>query len=202
MLFGEKLKQVRERRELSQEDFATILKTSKQVISRYETGTRIPKISTVQEYAKALNVSLLSLVDDKLEFVPDENINSDTYRKVLAQIPFFDTPVSAGLGAYLSDGHEYTWQEFDNIPKDTDFALEVRGDSMTPLYDDGDVVFVKQNIIVESGQIGVFVLNGEGYLKMLQGNKLISLNSQYEPIIIKDIDSFFCVGRVVGKTNK
>lgn len=59
---------------------------------------------------------------------------------------------------------------------------------------------MKQNVMVESGQIGVFVLNGEGYLKMLQGNKLVSLNSDYDPVVIKEWDSFYPVGRVIGKT--
>jgi phage repressor protein C with HTH and peptisase S24 domain len=71
---------------------------------------------------------------------------------------------------------------------------------MEPMYSDGDIVFVKANVMVESGQVGVFVVNDEGYLKMLQGNKLISLNKDYKPIVIEEWDSFFCSGRVVGKT--
>ena len=60
--FGDMLKNVRLSRNLSQEEFASLLGTSKQVISRYETGQRIPKITTVQEYADKLNTPLSSLL--------------------------------------------------------------------------------------------------------------------------------------------
>lgn len=119
----------------------------------------------------------------------------------LTRLPFFSAPVSAGTGQWLSDGHEYEYEEFENVPCGADFALRVRGDSMEPLYADGEIVFVKSNVIVESGQIGVFCLNDEGYLKMLQGSKLVSINPKYTPIAIGEFDSYFCAGRVIGKTS-
>ncbi len=59
--FGIKLKQIREARNMSQDEFANLLGTSKQVISRYETAQRTPKITTVYEYAQKLGVSLEEL---------------------------------------------------------------------------------------------------------------------------------------------
>ena len=52
--FGENLRKIRNEKNMSQEDFATLLGTSKQVISRYETNQRSPKVSTVAEYAEKL----------------------------------------------------------------------------------------------------------------------------------------------------
>ena len=52
---------------MSQEEFAKLLGTSKQVLSRYEIGQRIPKITQVQEYAKRLNVSADYLMGDSAE---------------------------------------------------------------------------------------------------------------------------------------
>ena len=60
--FGDRLKNERLSRNLSQEEFASLLGTSKQVISRYETGQRVPKITIVQEYADKLNIPLNSLL--------------------------------------------------------------------------------------------------------------------------------------------
>ena len=40
------------------------------------------------------------------------------------------------------------------------------------------------------------------YMKMLQGNKLVSLNPKYAPIVISEFDEFFVCGRIVGKANK
>ncbi len=56
--FGERLRQMRKERGETQDEFAAIIETSKQVLSRYESGQRIPKISLAEKYAKALGVSV------------------------------------------------------------------------------------------------------------------------------------------------
>lgn len=64
MKFCEKLKLLREEKEMSLAEFANLLGTSKQVISRYERGENTPKITTVAHYAEVLGVSLQYLVND------------------------------------------------------------------------------------------------------------------------------------------
>ena len=66
MKFCEKLKLLREERGMSLSEFATLLGTSKQVISRYERGENTPKITTVAHYANVLNVSLAYLMNDNV----------------------------------------------------------------------------------------------------------------------------------------
>lgn len=56
MTFGDKLKHIRKERGLTQEAMADLLKTSKQVLSRYENGKRTPKITVAQQYAAVLGV--------------------------------------------------------------------------------------------------------------------------------------------------
>lgn len=56
--FGERLRQIRKERGETQEEFAARIGTSKQVLSRYESGQRIPKISLAEKYAQALSVSV------------------------------------------------------------------------------------------------------------------------------------------------
>jgi len=56
--FGDRLRQIRKEQRLSQEKFAKKLGTSKQILSRYETNQRTPKISIAAEYARKLNISL------------------------------------------------------------------------------------------------------------------------------------------------
>lgn len=65
--FGERLRTLRKEKNMSQDEFAALLGTSKQVLSRYEIGQRIPKITQVQEYAKKLNVSADYLMGDSEE---------------------------------------------------------------------------------------------------------------------------------------
>lgn len=65
--FGERLRAIRKEKGMSQDEFATLLGTSKQVLSRYEIGLRIPKITQVQQYAGRLNVSADYLMGDSVE---------------------------------------------------------------------------------------------------------------------------------------
>ena len=70
--------------------------------------------------------------------------------------------------------------------------------SMEPTYHDGDKVFVEKCSSVDVGEIGIFIINGEVYIKE-RGNKcLISHNENYKPIRIGDSDSVYCCGRVIG----
>lgn len=73
MTFGKKLKQIRLERGLSQDEFANILGTSKQVISRYETEQRTPKITVAQDYAKRLGLPFNYLIDDSYDTVADSD---------------------------------------------------------------------------------------------------------------------------------
>lgn len=66
MKFGAKLRLLREERNMSLAEFADLLGTSKQVISRYERCENTPKITTVAHYAKVLNVSLAYLMNDNV----------------------------------------------------------------------------------------------------------------------------------------
>jgi transcriptional regulator with XRE-family HTH domain len=65
--FGDRLRQIRKEQGLSQEELAKTLGTSKQVLSRYETNQRAPKISIAAAYAQKLNVSLDFMMGDSKE---------------------------------------------------------------------------------------------------------------------------------------
>ena len=65
MSFGERLQAVRRKNELTQEEFAELLGTSKQILSRYEREDRSPRIEVVRKYAEALHVSADYLLGDQ-----------------------------------------------------------------------------------------------------------------------------------------
>lgn len=80
--FGDRLKQIRLDRNMSQEEFALLLGTSKQVISRYETNQRTPKITVANEYAEKLGVPLNLLLGE--EDAPlEKNITFDDFTYAL-----------------------------------------------------------------------------------------------------------------------
>lgn len=110
--------------------------------------------------------------------------------------------VSAGLGYNLDD--DDNWQEAEVVETtavhQADFAVEVDGDSMEPDYLNGDILLVQSTPTIEVGEVGVFTLNGDGYVKELGEGELLSRNPEYDPIPIHESDSLQCWGRVIGKT--
>ncbi|EGQ1594979.1 TPA: helix-turn-helix domain-containing protein [Staphylococcus pseudintermedius] len=105
---------------------------------------------------------------------------------------------SAGTGETLIDGVEFTTQYNGHIPNH-DFALQVNGDSMEPLFEDKEIIFVDKTKQINSGQIGIFVIDGEAYLKKVfisdKGIRLVSLNSKYPDL---HFDSSYDI-KVAGK---
>lgn len=114
-------------------------------------------------------------------------------------IECYSLPVSAGTGVDL-DGCEMGMLEVEENPLTlkANFALRVSGNSMEPVFKNGDVVLVTSQPSVDIGEIGIFILNGEGYIKKFGGDRLISLNSQYDDIILHDYDDIYCKGKVIG----
>ena len=113
-------------------------------------------------------------------------------------IKLYDTPVAAGTGSFL-DGDSYEEIEVDEtVPKDADFAVRVSGDSMMPRYVDNQIVFIRQQETLEVGEIGIFELNGNSYIKKLGNGELLSLNPVHDPIPIREFDSLRVFGKVVG----
>lgn len=97
---------------------------------------------------------------------------------------------------------------FDDIPTDTieapykegaDFIAGVNGDSMEPTFKDGDLVYVERRQIIDIGDIGLFILNNECYIKEAGEEGLISHNPEYD--IIPGTDQIQCIGKVLGKVN-
>ena len=119
------------------------------------------------------------------------------------QIMLYDLPVSAGPGVYLDDATADTISVPDNEKTQVaDFALRISGNSMEPKYHDGDILLVENSDSVEIGELGIFILDGNGYFKKFGGDTLISLNPEYGDIILREYAEAVCCGRVVGKLKR
>lgn len=71
MTFGEKLKSIRLSRKLSQQEFADMLGTSKQVVSRYELGQTTPKIGVAARWCELLGVNLDNMLNNNRDIYDD-----------------------------------------------------------------------------------------------------------------------------------
>ena len=106
---------------------------------------------------------------------------------------------SAGTGQILFDMPPTKRIEIPDIPKyrKADYAIGVNGDSMEPVYHDGDMLIVEMTDEIGIGEIGIFSLNGECYVKKLGKGELISLNPKYNNIPLNETAK--CMGRVIDK---
>ena len=119
------------------------------------------------------------------------------------RIDLYDLPVSAGVGVYLEEEAVETISIPDTEKtSDADFALRISGNSMEPKYHDGDILLVQACDSVEEGELGIFLLDGCGFFKRYEGDRLASLNPDYAPILLKDFDEIQCKGRVVGRLKR
>ena len=114
----------------------------------------------------------------------------------------YDIPASAGTGGFLDDSGYELIEAPDYVPPGADFALRLSGDSMEPLFQDGQVIWVEEREALSSGDIGIFTYFGDVYCKKLiingESARLKSLNPRYEDIEIKDGFGFKAIGKVVS----
>lgn len=111
---------------------------------------------------------------------------------------YYGKIASAGTSVEFADmvagTREYPLTEEN---KNADYTIGVNGDSMEPLYSDGDIVFVENVTHLHIGDIGIFQKDNNIYIKQVGENCLVSLNAKYEPI--KSEDSIKICGKVLGK---
>ena len=78
-------------------------------------------------------------------------------------MPVSDLPVSAGTGAFLDEGNfEMVSFPESSIPDGAEFGVRVSGDSMEPVYHDGQIVWVQQCETLRPGEVGVMIYDGQG----------------------------------------
>ena len=155
-VFGRKLRQLREERELTTREVGNILGFSEATISRYENGLVEPKRTTLQALAQFYNVSPGWLVGEIDEKYPTRKEDTEKI-PLLGQI---------AAGKYLLAEENIT--EYLNVKCDrhVDFALRVCGDSMVNARIlDGDVVYIRKQQTVENGEIAAVLIENEATLK-------------------------------------
>ena len=155
--------------------------------------------NTLQKY-RALDEHGKEIVDYLIESEYKRVATSVRKPKArMLKLNFYSHAASAGTGNFLDDEvPESLYVPESTEAEQADFVLSVGGDSMEPTYHDGDKVFVEKRDSIHVGEIGIFVVNSEVYIKELGNKCLISHNKKYKPIRIGENDSVYCCGRVIG----
>lgn len=118
-------------------------------------------------------------------------------------IDYVEGLVAAGHGTFQEDNlHMEVRLRAEDVPDSYDTIAKVAGDSMEPLIEDNDLLFIKVTSQVDVNSIGIFQINGKNFVKKLKRDYdgswyLQSLNSGYEEIHLSENDDIRTIGEVV-----
>lgn len=196
---GDKIKFLRKRFNLTQDDLAEKINITKQSVMAYETEKRLIPLDTLDNIAKEFSIPIESFFSADNDTFKKMEINPD-----ITRIPIISS-VSAGRGEF---GREdiLDWLDIPiSLCKNADYATFIKGDSMEPKIFDGDLILVKKTDFLDNGTIGVFKLNDDVFCKKFYANPITkditlkSLNKIYNPIELQETDEFYILGKVVCK---
>lgn len=204
-----RLQELRKARGYSQQDVASLIGVGRTTYLKYENGDNRPT-RKLNELARLFNVStdyLLGLTDTPTESLT-QPLSQSLSKERGVRIPVLGRVV-AGIPIEAIE-EVIDWEEIPQKMAATGkfFALRVCGHSMEPTILEGDVVIVRQQEDVDSGDIAIVLVNGdEATVKRVKKQKngitLIATNtSVYEPHFYSNQEIHDLPVRVVGKVEE
>ncbi len=238
-VIGRKIAMMRRSVGISLADMSTILSSygvnvTASSISKWETGETVPNSYQLLAVCHAMDITdslkcftsryqpeLNSAGQKKLVEYKQLLIASGLYAPEpdlgeIIELPVSYLRVSAGGGQELLDENMFENHMFpkSQVPQGADFAVYVGGNSMEPVYHDGQIVFVQKKERLHIGDVGIFAYDGEGYIKVYNEQKtlshhgdsaveeiqpvLMSYNCKYAPIPIMKNRPFSVFGKVLS----
>jgi len=204
-VIGTRLSEELKNRKLSKKEFCTTLKdfgvdVSQSALGKWTNGLTVPNAYQLLAICYALDL------EDGLAAFTGEHT------------PLLNEAGAEKVRAYREDLIATGKYNPMPVPAEADFGVRVSGNSMEPVYHDGQIVWVERCETLSIGQVGVFVYDGEGYLKSYGEREpdesdrdaftdsygrlhmqpvLISYNKEYSDRIISPERGFRVIGRVL-----
>ena len=190
-MFSQRFKQLREAHGYTQKDISKILKVGQSAISMFENGERMPSRENMEFLADIFNVNL-----DYLYGRSDEK----TTKIGPMYIPLLGT-IAAGKPILAEEHIEDLFLIDERI--NADFVIKVKGDSMIGAgIFDGEYCFIKQQDVLENGEMGAILIDGEATLKRFFRNNgtviLVAENPKYKPMTYTD-GNLRIMGKLVAR---
>lgn len=158
-------------------------------------GAKVVDTVLDREYSVAEQLNKQNEQINELEqTIAEKDLNNPGTRL----INYYYRLASAGTGQIIFDTPPTKRIEIPDTPENQKaaYAIGVNGNSMEPVYHDGDTLLIEMTEDLQLGDIGIFLVNGESYIKKLGDQELISLNPKYENIPLGE-DSY-CLGKVLS----
>lgn len=181
-----RIRELRKERKMNQTEFAKALNVHQTAVSQWETEKTVPDIENMKVVADYFGVSLdylLCRTDDPNEVLAP-HVSPGAVR-----VPVYGT-IPAGVPMEAIEDiidYEEIPQEWTRGGREF-FGLRIKGDSMYPRYEDGDVIIFKRQDTCENGQDCAVMVNGDDatFKRVKLSDRavvLVSLNPNYEPMI-------------------
>lgn len=192
MTVGERIKEIRKEKGISQNRLAKKAGIGQSTLSAIESTTQSPGIETIQLLANALRVTPSFLMGE------EEQTHDKKWIPVLGN-------VVAGLPTEAIENFDDDWEELSEDMMNDGyeyFALRIKGDSMSPRMQNGDVVIVRKQSDIETDEIAVVKVDGEdATVKKVRltddGIWLLPSNPAYEPMYYSRNEEISVLGKVV-----
>lgn len=192
MTVGERIKAIRKEKGISQNRLAKKAGIGQSTLSAIESTTQSPGIETIQLLANALRVTPSFLMGE------EEQTHDKKWIPVLGN-------VVAGLPTEAIENFDDDWEELSEDMMNDGyeyFALRIKGDSMSPRMQNGDVVIVRKQNDIESDEIAVVRVDGDdATVKKVRltddGIWLLPSNPAFSPMFYGKGDEVSILGKVV-----
>lgn len=174
---GKRIAETRRERGYTQEQLAEMSLLSRVTLARYETGVIEPGALAIGRIADALGVSADELLCRTPKLPPFLALVKDA------------VPIVGEIACGQPITAEQNVEGYADLPDGVaaDFALRCKGDSMTPTFNPGDLVLIRQQPEVQPGQIAAVGVEGEATLKRVyphgDGVVLVADNPAYPPLV-------------------
>lgn len=216
------VKELRRKKGIQQKELALSIGVSRPIVSEWESGKKDPSGERLRKLAEYFGVDELVILGKGFQVLSP---NSCGYfyidRESGEMVPVSDArvmnlppdsiqirrnviPVLGNIACSPQTVPDTNPDGYADLPDGirADFCLKCKGDSMSPMLNDGDLVLIRQQPEVEPGQVAAVGINGETTLKHVYRNEtgllLCANNTKYAPIQTKPGDDVVVYGRAVG----
>jgi len=159
-------------------------------------------LALADDYDKKLDTwgkkQVRAVADNELARMREsQRINEPSNPEIIQfSVTEYEEPMSAGTGQPAGYGYGQSLLLIKPPPRGTSYVVPIAGNSMEPTFHDGDRLFVQACYSINVGEVGVFLMDGQQWVKELGDGVLVSHNPKYDPRpMTEDIR---CQGRVLG----
>jgi repressor LexA len=200
---GDRIRRARDQKGLDQGTLAEKAGVVTRTVQRWEKGEQVPDGVALTKLARASGVTPSWLLTGEGEMYPVPGKPENVFpllapgrgRQRLVELPLISAVPAGRVSTLFHPEYAEDFVTVADVKDPQAFALKVKGSSMAPRIEDGDVVIVSPQQEARSGDICVVRVNGEDTLKKVKFEgvyvHLVPLNPEFDPVTVKKKDVNF-----------